>query len=144
MPTYSRITIAVSPDEDKRIKAEAKAEGVSISSYCRDCILSNSQKQEQQDDDKIDRVPLEVRLDELTKKVQAMEEQNTQLYSVIAEYITRTDEQIYEQSHFVARFIEEFLIMDVGEEEAEIKLRNCEKEAKRDLERYKAAMMEGD
>lgn len=138
------LTISISAKDEAEIKRKAEALGKSTSAYVREKVLDDSSAVESRDVDKVDRVPLEVRLDELTKKVQEMEDKNTQLYSVIAEYITRTDEQLYEQSHFVARFIEEFLIMDVGEEEAEIKLRNCEKEAKRDLERYKAAMMEGD
>lgn len=43
MPTYQRITIAISLEEDKQIKQAAKDSGISVSAYCRKKILGESE-----------------------------------------------------------------------------------------------------
>lgn len=63
MPTYSRLTINLSPSEEMQVKQIAKEKGKSVSAYCRGVLLG---EQEQP----ISRASVESEIDELKKAVE--------------------------------------------------------------------------
>ncbi len=67
MPTYQRITVAVSPREQQEIKEEAQAEGLSLSAYCKKKIL-----EEKPAEKPIDRISVEMEISELKKEINSM------------------------------------------------------------------------
>lgn len=62
MPTYSRISVAVSPAEEIQIKQQAKSKNLSMSAYCKEKIMG---EQEQP----LNRVTIESEIDELRKSI---------------------------------------------------------------------------
>ena len=62
MPTYSRISVAVSPAEEMQIKQQAKSKNLSMSAYCKEKIMG---EQEQP----LSRVVIESEIDELRKSL---------------------------------------------------------------------------
>ena len=62
MPTYSRISVAVSPAEEMQIKQQAKSKNLSMSAYCKEKIMG---EQEQP----LSRATIESEIDELRKSL---------------------------------------------------------------------------
>lgn len=65
MPTYSRLTINLSPNEEKQIKQMAKEQGKSISAYCRETLLGGVEQP-------LNRVTIEYQIDKMKEEIRMM------------------------------------------------------------------------
>lgn len=66
MPTYSRISVAVSPKEEAEIKAKARENSLSLSAYCKSRILEPQEEPPS-------RVLLESEIEKLGNRVASLE-----------------------------------------------------------------------
>lgn len=80
MPTYSRISVAVSPAEEMQIKQQAKSKNLSMSAYCKEKIMGEPEQP-------LSRVTIEYEIDQLKKEISQM---NENIYTLSKELLRQS------------------------------------------------------
>ena len=113
MPTYSRLTINLSPSEEKQIKQTAKEQGKSISMYCRVTLLGNTEQP-------LSRASIESEIDKLKNEITRMNHNIMSLSKILLK-----------QSKLNSELSNAFLLLALnGDEEQQLEIyQNAESEA---------------
>ncbi len=92
MPTYQRISIAVSPQEQREIKLQAHEEGKTISAYCKNKILSDYHINESLDRESVE------------EQIQALKKEISYLYDATDFLIKKAVWKTEADRHFMTSF----------------------------------------